>query len=459
MSGVIDDISEAQVLNSFQNAARRVPAYRDLLAKHGLRPDVVDSLVAFTRSVPVLDKQALFAAYALPQLCLDGTLGNPSLIYTSSGFSGVYSFGVENVGDEKKTARRIDGALDFFFSISKFKTLLINALPAGVRVPSAGTTLFDTGPRADAVLAGITKVGCCFDQIIIVAEHPLIKKIAEEGAASGIQWDDYKIIFISGGEIIPESFRRYISDLTAPQHKLDGGSQLVISLGISEIGLSMGQETEVCRKLRQLAHQNEAFGLDLFGDLPYLPSLVQWSSADYYLETPVGERGLAELVVTTLDPDRQIPLIRYKSGDLARIIDPREINAALKRHALNGSVLEAAPPILAFWGRGRAIRIQAQDIYPEQIKELIYRDADIAGSLTGCFRLSAHAGQLIVEFQLKRFAQGSSALKQRLERLIAEVVLVETDVRLMEFQRLDQALELNYQKKFSFFSESSDRPF
>src|SRR3954469_1390468 len=97
---------------AFMNAASRVPAYQTLLAESGIIPDRIRTFEDFER-VPVLEKSNTFSRFPIDQLCVDGTLGQLGSVLTSSGHSGVFAFGLTEVGDLEKTTKWIDDLLDY----------------------------------------------------------------------------------------------------------------------------------------------------------------------------------------------------------------------------------------------------------------------------------------------------------------------------------------------------------
>ena len=94
--------ADRAALRAFHRAAKRVPAYRNFLAEGGVDPARVTDIEAFRRLVPLTDKSSVFTANGLPSLCVDGRVDDIVCVYTSSGYSGEFSFGVETVSDMRR---------------------------------------------------------------------------------------------------------------------------------------------------------------------------------------------------------------------------------------------------------------------------------------------------------------------------------------------------------------------
>jgi phenylacetate-CoA ligase len=426
----------AAVLDRFRAAARRMPAYRALLREHAVDPRTIKDLAAFSRDAPLTDKASWFTR-PLADLCVGGRLDRAAAIYTSSGFSGVFSFGAESAAQAAQLRRRVDALLDFYFEAKSRRTLLINALPPGVDVPSAVATVVETGGRADVVIAAMLRIAPAYEQVVLLGEHPLLKTILERGAAAGVRWPRHRVNIVTGAEVIPENFRAYAGRLLGHSNSGPGGSFL-ISFGVSEVSLSLGQETAWTRQLRQLAHRDVKVRTALFGDTPFTPTLVQFDPAAHYMESPLID-GRPRLVVTTLDHPRFVPLIRYATGDWAEVFSGAELR---RRLALAGQRTYPGPrlswPVLAVWGRGGCVRHGGAAVYPEQVKEAIYSEPHVAAALTGNFRLAQRrSGRATAHFQLQQGVLLSRALAHDLQAAIARWVHPALPVTLKTFHAFD----------------------
>src|SRR3989344_8372675 len=62
-----------RALSVFHEAAARVPAYKDFLKKHKVRPDTIHTIKDFTR-LPAPDKRSYINAYSLKDRSWDGKI-------------------------------------------------------------------------------------------------------------------------------------------------------------------------------------------------------------------------------------------------------------------------------------------------------------------------------------------------------------------------------------------------
>jgi len=395
----------AAVIAAFQRATRRVKRYATILAEEGVEADAIRDLAAFATHVPIITKKSYFnAARRISELCVDGQVADLDILYTSSGFSGQNSFGGETAADEAALRQRLDALLDRHFATGQRTTLLINALPAGVRVPTGTATVIDTSTRVTAILAVLKMVDPDFSQTIMVGEQPFLKEVLEqarEDQALALSNRERPLHLITGGEVMPESFRRYAAERLGhdPARPQDG--QVLVNLGISEVSLSLGLENETTRRVRRAAYEDRAVRTAAFGHADYVPTLVQYDPSAMYVETIPDEQGRGRLTVTTLDPNRRIPLIRYNTGDWTEVLDETTLRDRLASVGHGELVTPGGGPFIVMWGRGRSLKVKGRSVYPEQVKESLYETGDLAHRLTGNFRLTTSDDTLTVEFQLR----------------------------------------------------------
>ncbi|MGA2499379.1 MAG: hypothetical protein ABSH20_16690 [Tepidisphaeraceae bacterium] len=436
---------------AFQRAAATVPGYRQMLAERRVDPAGVSTLDAFLRITPVTDKQQLFGRFPLPELCADRKLDDIIAAYTSSGYTGTFSFGVETLADVQRATSHIDRMFVHFTGADRRRTLLINALPAGVRVPCSVAITMDIGPRADAAVGAVRSLGACVDQIAFSAEQPMLKLIAETGRLAGVEWNKHRIFAVTGAELMAENFRSYVGGIFGHDPERPEAGRIVLSVGISEVSLSLGLESNGLYRLRRAMHADVALRRALLGEDRFVPALVMYDPREFFLETPVLEGGLPRLVVTTLAEDRRIPLIRYATGDWARVIWPDEL--AGKLHAAGRDNLlspDMAAPVLVLWGRGRGVHVGQRTVFPEQVKESLYSLPGLAGCLTGNFRMEPEAGRLKLRVQLKKGEPGPAGEAAELGRRIEAETGVPAGVSLVVYEEMPEGMELSYQKKFGY---------
>ncbi len=440
---------EGSLLQAFQRAAKEVPAYRQLLQGEGIAPEHVTSAEEFARVVPILDKGAVFPDNALRDLCVGGTLDGIGSFYSSSGHSGVFSFGVETRAEAGKVALRLEFMLDAVFSVFKRKTLLINCLPMGVRVPTRTVPVADTSVRPDVIFALLGKLADDFEQFIVVGESPFLKKMLEEGAEVGVPWRDLLVHVITGGEFIAENMRSYFGHLLGLDFEDPSRGLMLISMGISELGLSLFTETLQTMGIRRLAHNDPELREALGGSATEAcPAILQYNPLSTYVESIPNEDGRSDLVISLLGPDLKIPLMRYNTGDEGRIMPYGVLADILGRFGHQALSPRFRFPLVVVSGKKQRVELgDGQWLSPDEVKEAIYQDFDIAASITGNFRLAVgeQGAELIV--QLRRDQEAPSDTAQRIAAHLKPYTDAPVQVDSVPFEQFPYGLDHNYERK------------
>lgn len=448
---------EVKTLEAFRRVVEEMPAYRQLLAESGATSRVVSSISEFQATAPFLDKHNTFGRFAIRDLCAGGSLEGVRSLLTSSGHSGIFSFGVNTAENLARSSKSIDTGLQYIFNVDEYRTLLVNALPMGVKVHTRATVLAETSVRDDMVHAVVKKFGPEFDQIILVGEGSFIKKIIEDGAERhGIDWPSLRVHVITGEEGIAENYRSYIGSLIGAGDDPVSSDRLVMSsMGVAELDLNIFHETRDAVAIRQLAHRNASVRSALFGNATRVcPMLFVYYPhrcfVEHTPETLPGDRTFHELAVSMLSPEMRIPLLRYRSGDFGRLFSHAEMARVARAHGLRAPELKL--PFVAVAGRGKALKVDAGFVYPEAVKEAIYADPAIARTVTGHFRLlpGGENGQLVL--QMREGAALPSSADETLARHLAQFSDVVPAMRFVEHRSYPYGMELDYERKFQYLT-------
>jgi phenylacetate-CoA ligase len=158
--------------------------------------------------------------------------------------------------------------------------------------------------------------------------------------------------------------------------------------------------------------------------------------------------GFGDLTVSMTDLESALPLLRYQTGDVARLLSPQDIERACKRTGfpLPGKL---ALPVIALKGR-------AKDQLPNgnhigQFKDALYAQRDIAISLTGAFRLEFQGGLLMIHIQLRRGFQAKDSLRERLAAEFPGTILPE-QVCIWAYELFPYGMTLDYERKFNYYA-------
>lgn len=436
---------------AFHEAARRVPAYRALLAEAGVDPEAVRSAEDFRR-LPILDKASTFRRFPIEQLCLDGDTGDLAAVLTSSGHSGVFAFGLYGLEGLAATARGLDDLFDALFAVRSRRTLLINCLPMGVKVYTEACALGETSVRPDMACGLVEGFGHRFEQIVLIGETAFIKHVLELGCRRGIDWKALRVHVIVGEEPLAENARAYLSRLLGtPGDSRDSGL-IASSMGIGEVGLNLFFEAPPVgpiHRLRRALHEDAVLRAAVLGpEATVVPCIFAYDPRRILVEFPEGQ-----LVLTTLEPGRRLPLIRYAPGDHGESlrVSPSH-HAHLETHGVPVDALESLP-LLLIRGRGKCARVGPTPVYPEQVKEGLYAAADLAVRTTANFRLIAADGRAQVRVQLVPGEEPSEALDERFASAIAQFVRAPLRVRCERYESFGSGMALDYERKFDYLGQ------
>jgi phenylacetate-CoA ligase len=447
--------TEIRLLNEFGRAAAGVPGYRALLEEHGVRADQVRDFASFSRLCPLLSKSNTFDRFPLDQLSVGGELLDVADVLTSSGHGGRFSFGVSSRKEAATSAQRLDQAFDDAFGISARKTLAINCLPMGVVFSSERMTVATTSVREDMAVALLDTFGHHFEQIILVGDPLFMKKFTDHARERGVDWRRYRTNAIIGEEIFGEHFRGYLSDCLGVNVDRPDQGYVMSSFGVGELGLHLCHETPATIALRRAAFSHASFALDLFGvgaesGMP-LPMIFSFNPARTFIEVVEPDvNGYGRMTTSMLDPERTVPLLRYQTGDIVRLLDRAQVRTVARRH---GIALAADLPATLIALRGREKEALPDGSHVGFYKDALYADHEIARCLTGAFRVVFSEGRCTMHVQLAR----SQAPQARLEPRILQTMPAPLRPERLVIWRYDAfpfGMSLDYDRKFCHYVPS-----
>lgn len=412
---------------------KKWPAYRRLIEGKGIDPSKIDSISDF----PILDKQFISRAiHTVP-------LFKVKNIVPSSGSTGVdFSFGLFGEMEMKKASVAIEEFLQKRFNTGNKKTLILNLLPGAMTIQSSTATVASIGVRTDTAIFAIKSLGSSFEQIILIGEPLFIKNLVENGLKESIQWKYLPLFIIVGGEWIAESYRTYLENIV-------GYHRIYSSMGMAELGLNYFYETDETIMLRRLLFEDSRLLRMLLGNLDFCPMLFAYDEDDVYVETIAEPNDDFEsILLTTTDPIRVLPLIRYKSGDKGKKLPCPAINDALKAMGYRELLNRTDSPILAHFGRGKNI----SGIYPEVIKDIIYSSMEIASSTTGNFILNSWEDTVELWIQLKEDVYPTHDIKNIYRNSFNRLPL---HIELYSFDLFPYPL--NFERKVRYVNEGNSR--
>lgn len=401
-------VDPKRVIESFRRCASAVPAYIRILREQGIESQNIRSMDDFVTKVPVIDKQMTFSRFLAKNLLANDVDLGGMAVSSSSGFSrSGFSWGISTRTTRERNEAEFDELLTSCIPAGRGhgETVVVNCLPY-VEFRPAAPIIVDAGPRVDVALAAMDQFRDYARRVVILGEPHFLKSFVERGTEDGVDWGEPPTFLVTGGEIVPESYRRYLGGLLG-QHENDAGQGMIlISFGVTELATSLAQESALLRGIRMRLDRDRSSRDRLLGPrAPFLPTFVRFDPNRFLVE--FAERdGLPRLVVSTLDLDRALPLIRYDTGDWASLFEPGDLARTDPFNSSLGSALGSLP-VVAIWGRGKCFKMGPDEIvYPETIKEAFYRYAceepTFAKFGTGDFRFVKVRRSLTLHLQMKK---------------------------------------------------------
>ncbi len=445
-------VSAKRVVRRFRQVARQVPGYADLLAERGARASDVAELGDFLTVCPVLSKADLFGRVPLQRLCVGGRLDGVDGVLTSSGQGGRFSFGLSTRKQSRRAVAAIELGLQYAFQTDDRRTLLINALPMGVSFSCPTVTVAQTSVREDMVAALVEEFGRYYEQIILVLDPLFCKRLLDYGRDWGLDWSAYRIHAIVGEETFGEQFRSYVARRLGQDP--DGWTRGFIgsSMGVGELGLNLFFETRETVALRQLAHRRPEILRPAMGDWPgrVPPMVFVYDPLRIFVEVIDPDAlGFGDLVVSTLDSLQVLPLLRYRTGDRARLVDRGGLRSALEAGGAGHLGLPGLP-IVAVCGRSGDVLPDGRTLL--DLKDALYADVSIADQLSGAFRVGWDGSGCDIQVQARAGWDGDAeGLEERLVRLLCGGSEPSKDrVRVWPAMDFPERPSLDYERKFSY---------
>ncbi len=436
------------ILPAFQRAAQILPAYRKFLSGHGLSRAAIKTLTDFQTKVPALTKEDIFPSSPIQDLMQEGQLKSLANVTVSSGFSGENSYGFGSFSDRRQTAFMIDTVLEYLFQTSRKKTFLLNCLPMGVKIPSA-LPMAETSVCSDLAISILQKLQTVFEQFLIVGDPYFLKKLVEDGCTSGLDWPKINVSLILGSDWFSDSYRHYMAQLLGVNFDQPDQGYIGANFGVTELDLSLAHETIETIRLREELQRNPEFREKILGGLDRraCPELLVYYPNRCFLETTSHH----ELLFTMLTPKTMTPLIRYNTRDTGLLIPHNTLKEILTEEGRTDLLPELKLPLLALQGRAnKHINLGGKTVSPEDIKEGLYSDLEVAGLTTGYFRISGQGDSGQIEIQLKEHIPLTPDLRQKFRKALLKFTNTDMEIVIYHYHDFPYGMSLNYERKFVY---------
>jgi phenylacetate-CoA ligase len=459
-ASILDATSTEQLLLAeFQRAAMYVPAYQTLMAEHGVRALDVRDIETFTRLCPILSKVNTFDRFSLSELSVGGRLHDIGEVLTSSGHGGRFSFGVISRAEAASSASFVDAALDAAFGVKSARTLAVNCLPMGVGMSSRCMTVATTSVREDMAVALVKAFGDQYEQVILIGDPLFMKRLTDHAIEQGVDWTKHRVHAVIGEETFGERFRAYIGGCLGMDPNQPRSGRIVSSMGVAELGLHLCFETAGTAAVVRAMNAHPALAHDLLGGAgdsarEWRPMLLAFDPDRTFIEVLEPDAdGYGKMTISMLDPTRQIPLLRYQTGDVARLLDRETVAQVLRTH---GQSIDALPSSLL------ALRGRLREALPNGSQVAVYKDAlyaapAVARKVTGATRLIFTERGFTMHVQLAQGAAPSETIERWLWHSIPEAVRP-SQIRFWRYAQFPFGMTLDYERKFRHYVPGDIEP-
>lgn len=439
--------SARSALKVAAEAAEHSPAYRTLLAEHGVDPKSIRHGAALS-DLPVLTKESTFGRFSLHDLARPLRTEEIADVLTSSGRGGSsFGYKLTSRSQHNRSWFDIDLGLQDMFDIDSMPTLVVNCLPMGVIFQSRATAIANLSVREDMACSILRDVGPRFKQTLLCTDPLFIRRLLAQGSVSGVNWQALNTSVILGEEVLAEAQRDFLAaemgiKPDANEHRVIGSTY-----GMGELGLNLLFEMRETIQMRRHQWQSANRRATMSLQDSATPNLFCFNPLRCHPEI-VNPRpdGFGELIFTLLQPDAAIPLPRYSSGDLARLVSPEEARAWATEAGTSAPWL----PMIVLHGRIKDRPGKQPSV--ERAKEWLYANHDIARQLTGAFRMQASAeGKTVITVQASPEAQTSrEILSAQLLALLDEPSRLALDLSVTSADDFPWRPPLDFERKFSY---------
>ncbi len=406
----------------FSRAKKMVPAYKDFLVKNNFTSS------SEFESIPVSDKETYVKKYGIDERCINGKMPEEGVVIDeSSGSSGIPTNWVRGSKERKQNQDML--SLGLRGLLGKEPLFIINAFALGPWATGVNVTmafvkiskLKSLGPDAKKIENTLKYFGTEHNYIIM-GYPPFLKSLLD---SADIDWKQYKITIIYGGEGMTESMRDYLIN--------KGIRKIYGSYGASDLELNIAYENDFTIALRRLLRENESLAKKITQHSGTLPMIFQYNPMDFYIENNVE----GELIITISRPNYIAPKIRYNIHDLGHVVRLPELWKILKEFNIDPEILGKPVsdlPLLFHYGRAdMAVAYFGSKISPSDIQEIIYRipllSENVHAYSIETFEDTEANKKLIINLEMKEGIQHFENADNISTQLFDELKIINQDFR------------------------------
>lgn len=370
----------AKAYEQFVWAKRKVPAYRNFLEQQGFTRMRFDGMRPMLEEIPFTDKENYVKQYGIADRCINGKIPDQEVVIDeSSGSSGIPTNWVRGKREREMNSKIIRlGIRTLYPDVPLF---VINAFALGPWATGVNVTmscvkfskLKSLGPDKAKIINTLKSFGNDH-HYLIMGYPPFLKSLVE---SDEVNWHDYNITLIFGGESMTEGMRDYLLS--------KGIKHAYSSYGASDIELNMAFESEFSISLRRLLRENESLRKRILKYPGPLPMVFQYNPADFFIEVSTA----GELILTICREGYISPKIRYNIHDTGHTLSYKDLLKALHECGISGDRLvkpKTDLPLLFHYGRSdNTVSFFGANISPNDIQEVIYQMPALASLVHSFF--------------------------------------------------------------------------
>lgn len=443
---VLEEISKKKLIAVFKHAAKNVPAYADFLKKNNVDVSKIKTFEDYNKFVPQTNKKNYIKKYGYEARCFNGVLPFRGNIDESSGSSGSPTNWIRSVKEEDMLFKAAKFEFNYTFDSDNKDYIVLSAWSTG---PWATGVKFceiiehyclvkNTDTDVENIIKTLKTFGKKYNYII-AGYPPFVKHLLDEGKKK-INWKDYNVDIITGGEGIILEWVDYV------KNHLKKGAKVISSYGASDIDIGVGFETPFSQLIRKVASKNKKLSMELFGHHEKLPMLFQYNPSMHCITNHINKQGKQEYQISLLDKNVVSPKIKYnlhdeggviKYTDMIKLLDKYEPkiakklkkfgNKSITKEVLKNDVLKL--PFLYVVGRSDGtISLDGANVYPHQIEMCLHSHPRLIKS-TKSFRIGVdYDKKENINFNIKIHLNKGVKANDNLKQLYHNIILK----RLME---------------------------
>ena len=432
-------IQEEHLFDTFEKAARHIPAYLKFLAQNGVTPGSIRSADDL-KHVPPVSRKNYLRAYPWEELIVPEALAaQPLVLAATSGSTGEHFYVPRGDAMDEQAAVYHRAFLRRSGLDPKKPTLVIVAFGMGVWIGGIITyeafnriskrdfplTILTAGVNKKEIYDALRRIGPHYKQLVLCGYPPFVKDIVDDGEPNGIEWGRFDIRIVCAAEGFSEDFRDYLMNKTGIEDPYRGVMNIY---GCAELG-TIATETSLSILVRRLAVKNPSLFSKLFSEATRLPTLAQ------YIPSFVSFEVADNRILCT--GGSAMPLLRYNVGDHGGTLSYYNVfslceseGVDLAKEAKDAGIADTVrelPFVYVYERADFSTKLYGAIIYVEHVRAGLQR-TDVQTEVSGKFQLiTKHDGRqdeyLEVNVELQTGALPSEGLKNRLIASITESLL------------------------------------